>query len=216
VPEDPGTPIAPHPGGVARQVHLTFDAEHPNRPHHRRDGAEAILAVLSELSVKATFFLQGRWASANPEIAQRILAAGHTIGSHSNAHVVMTRLSDEGLAAEVTDAQQRIQEATGADPRPYFRCPYGEGHDDPRVVGILAALGYRPVGWDIDPQDWNEQRSKTELVDSVDAALAGRPSSPQVVLLHTWPVWTAEVVRDLVQQNRGELTWSPLDRSTCP
>jgi peptidoglycan/xylan/chitin deacetylase (PgdA/CDA1 family) len=199
-------------GAVKRSVYLTFDAEHPDRPHHRPDGAEAVLDVLAATGVSATFFLQGRWASANPRVASRIAQDGHTIGSHSNTHVLMSRLSDHGLIAEVKESEERIRDATGADPRPYFRCPYGDGHDDPRVVAALSAMQYRLVGWDVDPRDWDQDLTVADLVSSVQDDLAlPVPRSP-VILLHTWPAWTAAAVTQIIESAEEELLWAPLER----
>jgi peptidoglycan-N-acetylglucosamine deacetylase len=146
-------PIGQTPATASKPEHavLTFDAEHPDRSHHHADGPAAILDLLAERSVRATFFIQGRWAAAHRGLAKRIAVEGHSIGSHSNSHLPMTRLSDDGLVAEVLEAQDLIHEITGVDPRPNFRCPYGDGHDDPRVFGALTRLGYRVLGWDVDP-----------------------------------------------------------------
>ncbi len=47
------------------RVALTFDAEHPDRP--TVSGVEEqLLDVLDDLEVRATFFVQGRWAEAFP------------------------------------------------------------------------------------------------------------------------------------------------------
>jgi peptidoglycan/xylan/chitin deacetylase (PgdA/CDA1 family) len=198
--------------GPARQtVHLTFDAEHPDRPHYRADGTEAVLDVLGAAAVMATFFLQGRWASANPTIARRIVQEGHSIGSHSNAHVDMTKLSDHGLAAEVKESEQRIREATGVDPKPFFRCPYGEGHHDARVVETLAALDYRLIGWNVDPQDWNDELTAADVVTALKAGLAQTSESSPIVLLHTWTAWTSSVVKQVVEDcPADEIVWAPL------
>ena len=53
------------------RVALTFDAEHPDRPH--RIGVTArILSALAGADVRASFFLQGRWVEANRELARDI------------------------------------------------------------------------------------------------------------------------------------------------
>jgi peptidoglycan/xylan/chitin deacetylase (PgdA/CDA1 family) len=192
-------------------VHLTFDAEHPNRPHQRVAGAEAVLDVLGAHGVLATFFLQGRWASAHPRVARRIADEGHVIGSHSNAHVRMTRLSDQGIAAEVSESRERILDATGVDPTPYFRCPYGDGHEDPRVRAAIEGLQYRLIGWDVDAEDWNEAHDTTHLVAAVRAGLSARSSAPPIVLLHTWPAPTPSVVQQVIEgYGHGEVAWAPL------
>lgn len=197
------------------RVALTFDAEHPSRPHHGVRAIEEILGVLALRSVQATFFIQGRWASTNPRTAKRIAEEGHTIGSHSNAHVAMTRLSEEGLAQEVIEAQERIQETTGVDPRPYFRCPYGDGHQDDRVIQTLSRLGYRAVGWDIDPQDWNHERSKDALVSFMNEALSQAWDSPPIVLLHTWPSTTPGALAAMLEHGAElGLAWVPIDEAS--
>jgi peptidoglycan/xylan/chitin deacetylase (PgdA/CDA1 family) len=207
-----GQPLAVR-GKAPSSVHLTFDAEHPNRPHHRGHGADAVLDVLATHGVVATFFLQGRWASANPRLAGRIAQEGHTIGSHSNAHVRMTRLSDQGIAAEVRESQERIQEATGADPKPYFRCPYGDGHEDPRVIALITGLQYRLVGWDVDPEDWNEGNDAAGLVAAVRAGLSGRSGRAPVVLLHTWPAHTSSTVQRVIEAYADDdVAWAPLPK----
>jgi peptidoglycan/xylan/chitin deacetylase (PgdA/CDA1 family) len=111
----------------------------------------------------------------------------------------MDGLLDDFFRADVLDAQQRILEATGVDPRPLFRCPFGSGMDDPRVLALLGELGYRHVGWDVDPRDWEEGREPTELVTRV---LEGaREREEAVVLLHGWPGVTGEALPRLL----GEL-----------
>jgi peptidoglycan-N-acetylglucosamine deacetylase len=209
VAEDSAGQAPPAPERAARTVYLTFDAEHPDQRHHRGDGAEALLDVLAAHDATATFFLQGRWASANPATARRMAREGHTIGSHSNTHLYMTRLSDSGLLAEVKESEERIREATGVDPRPYFRCPYGEGHDDERVVAGLAALHYRVVDWDVDPRDWDPELSTDDLVAALEDGLQRARQTP-IVLLHTWPAWTSAAVQRLLESAGDTVRWAPL------
>jgi peptidoglycan-N-acetylglucosamine deacetylase len=176
-------------------------------------GAEAVLDVLATHDVLATFFLQGRWASANPEVARRIAQEGHTIGSHSNAHVQMTRLSDDGIASEVSESRERIMDAAGVDPKPYFRCPYGDGHEDPRVMGVITGLEYRLVGWDVDPEDWDQAHGAAHLVAAVQAGLSARSRPDPIVLLHTWPAPTSSVVQRVIEGYVEDgVAWAPLTK----
>lgn len=176
---------------MARRVALTFDAEHPDRPRCPPGNAERILDVLRSAGVRATFFVQGRWARSQPDVARRIRADGHLIGSHSDAHAPMPHLSDEGLRADVTEAEGAIREICGVDPRPWFRCPFGAGADDARVLEALVALGYRNVGWDVEVEDWEPWRTAEDVASD---ALAGAEEHGDgaIVLLHTWPEPTAD------------------------
>ena len=112
---------------------LTFDAEHPDRPDASAGAAERILDVLEDAGARATFFLKSRWAMANPHLARRIADAGHLVGNHSTYHARMTLFSDDGIRVDVRQAGDTIAELAGVDPRPWFRCPFGDGHDDRRV-----------------------------------------------------------------------------------
>jgi peptidoglycan/xylan/chitin deacetylase (PgdA/CDA1 family) len=175
------------------RVALTFDAEHPDRPA-RGAGAEGkILALLRGEGARASFFLQGRWAQAYPEAARRIASGGHLVGSHSHFHARMPLLSDEGLRTDIVQAGRAIREATGVDPRPWFRCPWGHGARDPQVVMALRRQRYRHVGWDVVGEDWEPARTAHDVARDVLAGV-GAVGDGAVVLLHTWTSSAAEAL----------------------
>lgn len=184
------------------RVALTFDAEHSDRPA-APGVAERLLDALVRLEVRATFFVQGRWAEAYPELARRIPEDGHLVGSHSHYHARMPLLSDDGLVADVEAAAEAIVAATGVDPRPWFRCPFGAGMDDPRVLGAIGRAGYRHVGWHVVGEDWRPEISPARVRDAV---LAGtrRHGDGAVVLLHTWPDRMLVALEPVVTTLRAE------------
>lgn len=172
------------------RVALTFDAEHPDRPAHADGNAERILDLLGRSGVRATFFVQSRWAEANPATARRIANDGHLVGNHSTFHARMTLFSDDGLRTDVREAGATIARIAGVDPLPWFRCPFGDGRDDARVLRILGELGYRNVHWQVEPFDWDPERSPDEVaLGTIEGSLAHGDGA--VVLLHTWPDSTA-------------------------
>ena len=174
------------------RVALTFDAEHPDRPADDSN-APRLLDALAEAEVRATFFVQGRWAEAYPAIARRIGQDGHLVGSHSFYHARMPLLSAAGLATDLRDAEKAILEHVGVDPRPWFRCPFGAGGDDPEVIAGIEALGYHEVGWDVSAEDW-EPTNSTDIVAMkvIDGVTAHGDGA--VVLQHTWPNQTLGAV----------------------
>jgi len=190
------------------RVALTFDAEHPDRPHCPADAADRILDGLAESAVRATFFVQGRWALAYPTTARRIIEGGHLVGNHSMYHSRMTLLSDDGLRTDIRESTEAIVEVLGvdADPHPWFRTPFGDGQDDPRVLAAVEAEAYRNVHWGVEPADWRPDRSVEDVirltVEGVRAAGDGA-----IVLLHTWPASTATAVPALVDALRED-GWS--------
>jgi peptidoglycan/xylan/chitin deacetylase (PgdA/CDA1 family) len=183
------------------RIALTFDAEHPDRPRCRAGVQEEMLEVLDRLAVRATFFIQGRWAEAYPQTARRIAVAGHLVGNHSFYHARMPLLTDAGLTADVRAAEAAIVDATGVSPAPWFRCPFGAGHDDERVLNALRAAGYRNVHWDLWAEDWEPDRTAA-MIETSTAEQALRRGDGAVVLLHTWPEPTLEALPGLVARLR--------------
>jgi peptidoglycan/xylan/chitin deacetylase (PgdA/CDA1 family) len=182
------------------RVALTFDAEHPDRPA-ASGNADCLLDSLDRLAIRATFFIQGRWAEAYPATAQRIFEAGHLIGSHSHYHAPMPLLSDEGLAADLESARAAILEHAGADPRPWFRSPFGDGGEDQGLIARVEGLGYREVGWDVNPEDWQPTNSDVDVEDAVVSGVLARGDGA-VVLLHTWPDHTSTALPRIVDALR--------------
>ena len=137
--------------------------------------------------MRATFFVQGRWAEAQPDTAARIADDGHLIGHHSHYHARMPLLLDDGLRERRrATGRRRSSRPTGVGPAPWFRCPFGAGHDDQRVLGVLEELGYRNVHWHVELEDWEPWRTGA---DDRRTTRRGRREHGDgaVVLLHTWP-----------------------------
>ena len=180
------------------RVALTYDAEHGDRP--ARPGNDVrLLDALADTGTKATFFIQGRWAEANPPVARRIATDGHLVGSHTFYHARLPLLSSDGLATDMRDAEAVIREHAGVDPRPFFRCPFGAGALDSELLGRVADLGYpQHAGWHVDTEDWQPGRTADELTTIVvDGAI--RQGDGAVVLMHSWPDPTAEALPGIVR-----------------
>ena len=174
-------------------VALTFDAEHPDRSWCPPGAAERILDVLAGADILATFFVQGRWAEAYPATARRIADEGHLVGNHSHHHARSPLFSDRGLREDVDAARDAIVRATGRDPRPWFRCPFGDGADDPRVLAVIAAAGYRHVGWHVEVEDWEPARTPEAIASDAVGGIR-QHGDGAVLLLHTWPGGTVEAL----------------------
>ena len=167
------------------RVALTFDAEHPDRPH-RPGGAQAVLHTLAEHRVPASFFLQGRWVESHPTVARSVAAAGHQVGSHSHYHARMGLFSAAGFRTDVAAAESVIRRYVGVDPRPWFRFPFGSAATDAARIALLAAAGYRHVGWHVEPKEWQKRATVDAVAASIiDGTLARGDGA--IVLLHTWP-----------------------------
>jgi peptidoglycan/xylan/chitin deacetylase (PgdA/CDA1 family) len=187
---------------VTFRVALTFDAEHPDRPSQDRV-EERLLNALDRRSTSATFFIQGRWAEAYPSTARRIAESGHLVGSHSHYHARMALLTKAGLRSDIVAAERAIIDATGVNPRPWFRCPFGSGSGDQRVQSVVRKAGYRHVGWHVIGRDWPPERTATEVEDAiVEGCLAYGDGA--IVLLHSWPDRTLGAIVGAIERLSGQ------------
>lgn len=168
------------------RVALTFDVEHPDRPPGRPDVAVRLVDQLEAKHIRASFFLQGRWATAYPDVARHIATSGHLVGNHSHAHANLSHFSRPGLVADIRAAEQAICESAGVDPRPWFRCPHGTHSHSAYLGPVLRELGYHDAHWNIIAEDWQPGVSAGAIAAAVIGGIAAHPDGA-VVLLHSWP-----------------------------
>jgi peptidoglycan/xylan/chitin deacetylase (PgdA/CDA1 family) len=119
------------------------------------------------------------------------------VGNHSHYHARLPLLSAAGLATDIRDAEVAIREHVGVDPRPWFRCPFGAGAENPKLARRIEALGYHEVGWDVSGEDWEPSRSAADLAETVISGVIARGDGA-VVLQHTWPNPTPFAVPSIV------------------
>jgi cellulose synthase/poly-beta-1,6-N-acetylglucosamine synthase-like glycosyltransferase/peptidoglycan/xylan/chitin deacetylase (PgdA/CDA1 family)/spore germination protein YaaH len=169
-----------HPGQIA----LTFD-DGPDP-----EWTPAILDILKQENVPATFFVIGKNGQAHPELLRRIVNEGHELGNHTFTHPNLGEIPGRITDLELNATQRLIESVTGRS-TVLFRPPYfGDAEaDKPEEVepAIRAEkLGYIIVGLRIDPGDWKPGATADEIVQkTVDKALDSNPETRgQVVLLH--------------------------------
>lgn len=131
--------------GNAKQAALTFD-----------DGPDVyftsqILDILKRNNVKATFFIVGKRAEANPEMVKRIAAEGHAIGNHTWDHPDLVKLTPDQIRSELSSTDQLLSQLVGYHPA-LFRPPYGA--TNPSDVQLISSLGYKIIDWSVDTRDW--------------------------------------------------------------
>jgi peptidoglycan-N-acetylglucosamine deacetylase len=178
------------------RVALTFDAEHPDRPH-RAGVSSGLLDVLADRGVASTWFLQGRWVEAEPQIARRVATDGHLVGNHSFYHARLPVLTSDGIRTDVRASERVIRRIVGVEPAPWFRCPFAAGAGDRRVLAILAELGYRDIGADVVLEDWEPRRTGAAM--AADALRdTPRHGDAAVVLFHAWPPGTLDALPAII------------------
>lgn|GEM_PF-2168789 len=134
----------------AKCVALTFDdGPSPN--------TKAVLKVLADRDIKATFFVLGSRVQAYPKIIKRIAEAGHVIGNHSWSHSILTRMSAKQITREIARTSKAVKKAVGVEPT-LVRPPYGIYNE--RVSKLADAP---IILWDVDTRDWETKSRKTVL-----------------------------------------------------
>lgn len=151
----------------APKIALTFD----DGPSSQCTGR--LLDGLRKRGVRATFFLIGKNAKANPDLVKRLDEEGHLIGNHTYNHVEITRLSDEEAKRELMDTDDVICSITGKHVE-YMRPPFGVWQDE-----LEKELDVMPVLWSIDPLDWTT-KNVSEIVNKV----VTEAGENDIILLH--------------------------------
>src|ERR1022692_1571155 len=91
----------------SKQIALTFD-DGPNDPHTLK-----LLDVLARHSVRATFFMIGRFVRQHPKIARAVAEAGHMVGNHTFTHPLLIFESAARTRSELLDCRQALTDAIG-------------------------------------------------------------------------------------------------------
>jgi peptidoglycan/xylan/chitin deacetylase (PgdA/CDA1 family) len=128
-------------------VALTFDdgPDPVNTP--------AMLDLLKQRGVKATFCLVGWRARDNPDVVRRIVAEGHTLCNHSWQHLEDLGQRDEAYIRHDLQATNEAIHAAVPDAKiSYFRAPFG--NFTPLLVSIAREFGMTSIHWDVDDQTW--------------------------------------------------------------
>lgn len=188
-------PALPKPS--AYELLLTFD----DGP--RVDTTPKVLAALDQYGIKTVFFVNGvRFMGKGAqnekakELMREALRRGHIVGNHTVHHYFLCGKRGPVVGErEILDNAQLIQDATGVAP-PLFRTPFGSHCAS--LTATLHKLGIRPIGWDIDPQDWKLQDPDKILAVMKDELSRVRRAR-SIVLFHDVQPATVEMLPKLLK-----------------
>src|SRR3954452_19722880 len=130
-----------------RRAVLTFD-DGPDE-----DATPALLDVLDQLGLKATFFVVGEQLLRNHAIARDAAGRGHELALHCFAHRSHDELSPPESRDEVARGVGAFEAAIGSKPR-FYRPPYGRFHE--WSYAACRDLGLEPVYWSAWGSDWED------------------------------------------------------------
>ena len=155
----------------------------------------ALLDLLAERDVVATFFVLGQNAERRPALIKRMLAEGHEVGNHSYSHADMRRLKPDAQRLEMKRTLD-VLHSLDAEVR-YFRPPYGSFTQE--TVALAESLGMTIVLWSLDSQDWKRHVSRLEGLYSVSPSAQRTFSGMRGVLLfHDTHKHTVDEMADIL------------------
>jgi len=182
---------------ATKQIALTFDAgwEYEN--------TEALLDLLDEYNVKATFFVRGLWVKEHPDLATEIVNRGHALENHSLTHGHMSTMTDAEVENEIRATTDIIRETTGYLPQ-LFRPPYGEY--DKRILRILKEEGYPyTILWTVDSYDWAEELNGVKITkDYLVNRVLNKASDNGIILMHVGGYETIHALPEIITGLRSE------------
>lgn len=161
------------------------------------DYTDKLLDIMQKNGVRCTFFAVQFWVEKYPEYAQKIVDAGHELGTHSRTHSYMSKLSEEEIRDELTTSAKAIEKATGQKTN-LFRAPYGD-YDD-LLIDTARSMGLYTIQWDVDSLDWKNLSGTEIALRIVNGAKNG-----SIILCHNNGLHTAEALPMIFStlQNRG-------------
>ena len=161
------------------------------------DDIDSILETLKKNNVHITFFIVGEWAEKYPESVKKIYEAGHEIGTHSDTHPHVNKLSLEENIREIENGAKRIEEIIGNKINLY-RTPYGEYNNT--VIQAAKQKEYFTIQWNIDTLDY-EGLTGEEMWKRIENKL----EKGSIILSHNGTKHTADSLDMLIKkiQSKG-------------
>lgn len=171
------------------EVVLTFD-DGPLRPYTR-----AVLKALEQHCTKATFFMVGRMAVADPAMVREVASHGHTIAAHTWSHAKLQGLEPDKAKDEIELGFSAVAQALRGPIAPFFRFPYLR--PTPASLDYLKTRNIASFTIDVDSRDFRT-RDGEAVEQTVMAQLAGRRKG--ILLFHDIQPSTAHALTSILAE----------------
>ena len=173
-------------GTEEKSVAISFDAA------WGADKTEKILSTLETFDVKANFFVVGFWAEKYPEMLKKLADSGRIeIGTHSNTHPHMPKLTRSQMQLELTNSCNIIESVTGKRPE-LFRPPFGDYNDS--LIDVCDEMKLYPIQWDVDSLDWKGLKAEEMATRVLSQVMSG-----SIVLMHNDGEHTVEALPLIIE-----------------
>ena len=199
--------------GDVHNVYLTFNSV-PG------ENTNAILDVLAQYGVKATFFVSGSEEEGADAVYQRIVNEGHTIGMHSYSNQYSLIYSSiDAFKNDYIQLSDYIYQLTGTRCA-YYRFPGGSGNEISNVnmaefVHILNQEQVVYFDWNVTSGDAAASYTVEDVQNNVLEGVSKYKTS--VVLLHDGPnkSTTVDALGTLIESLQGQgANILPIDENT--
>jgi peptidoglycan/xylan/chitin deacetylase (PgdA/CDA1 family) len=172
-----------------KEVVLTFDdGPWPNN-------TAAVLKALAAECTKGLFFSVGKHASYHPEILKQVLAAGHTVGTHTFSHVNLNskKMTEQQVRDELEKGFSAVKMALGQAPAPFFRFP--QLQHNPAAMTYLGTRNVAMFSTDLDSFDFRSQNAD-QIVNTVMTKVDKLGKG--IILMHDFQKLTGEALPTLL------------------
>ncbi len=149
----------------SNKIYLTFD-----------DGPIPIvtpwvLDVLKQNNIKATFFCVGENVVKHPDIFQRILDEGHSVGNHTYNHLNGWNTHSKKYMENIEMCAQALRSGGTAMPTHLFRPPYGKAKKS-QLFNLTSKKDpdqhpYSIIMWDVLSGDYDKNTSPETCLNNV-------------------------------------------------
>lgn len=150
--------------GRGKRIYLTFDDGPVNGV------TQEVLAILEEQGVKATFFMKGEAAAAEPSLVSLVRNRGYEIANHGYHHIKGWKTGLKSYNANTIKGSEITRSSI-------FRPPFGS-------LGIrqfnLLKRNHQIVFWDLILYDFDPGFSQAKMIEVVKRKI--RPGS--VIVMH--------------------------------
>jgi peptidoglycan-N-acetylglucosamine deacetylase len=141
------------------------------------DSTPAVLAVLAELRLRATFFVLGVELARHRALGRELVDAGHELAVHGWDHGYLLGRGQRRVCDELTRTRDLVGELSGTAPmwfRPAFGVLTGPAVRAARVSGL------RPVLWTAWGKDWTSTATAESILGRLEPGL----TAGATLLLH--------------------------------
>jgi peptidoglycan-N-acetylglucosamine deacetylase len=152
---------------INNEIFLTFD----DGPHPEH--TPFVLEELKKYNAKATFFCIGKNVVLYPDVYERILAEGHSVGNHTHNHL-------RGRKTENSFYLKNVKEASNLIKSNLFRPPYGSIKKAQGKVLMSNKFNLKIIMWTVLSGDFDLNITKEKCLANV----MRHTKSGSIVLFH--------------------------------